>query len=411
MDSSSGFLRRRPTLDSVTVTLDEAFLRDLIGFSDDLGVISLYASHSPDQATEQQPAGPIEVRNQLRGMIEGLAARDNQLAKAVRQRVDAAGDEIDWLTHAMATGRGRALFVGVASGSTRSLASQLPFRERAVHHESAYIRPLLAAYDEGRAAGILDVSGDWIRLLSWTAGNVEEIFRRDFEVLDEQVSRQKRGPAPANGRMYGRGNSNREQFGEHLSELDQRFLFGVLAEVAAIAEQRQWDRLVLSGSPKLRKAAADHLAGLSAIDILPADVAFAEESVSQVAAQTWPILRSVREEREQRLVALAVERAMAGNAGALGLRDVCNALNDHRVQHLLYDDRIEPTGFRSEAGTIHHRVEGPVAASDMAMAREPLLIERMVESALATGAAISPIGPDAGDGLRDHEGVAALLRW
>lgn len=393
------------------MSLDEDLLRSAIGFRDRTGVLSLYVAHAPEQATEQQSAAAIEMRNQVRSMLGDAIARDSGLGKAVQSCIDASADQLEWLTSPRTTGRGRALFIGVESGQTLTVTVQLPFSPRVILDESAYVRPLIAAYDEGREAGLLDVSQDTLRLWRWQAGDVTQVLRREFEVLDEQVAHQKRGPAPANGHMFGRGNSNREQFAGHLGELDQRFLLDGVAEVEAAAKEFGWDRIVLSGSTKLRKAAAGMLASVPTVRVIDADREAGTESSSALAAAAWPLLRSVRQERDRELVASIREGALSGGLGALGMRAVCNALNEGRVRHLCYDDSLNVAGYRSEAGTLHARVEGLVAGSDLAMRPEPLFVERMVEAALSQDSAITPLSPEVAVDLADHEGIGAVLRW
>ncbi|MFP4635246.1 MAG: hypothetical protein ACLFRD_05245, partial [Nitriliruptoraceae bacterium] len=92
-------------------------------------------------------------------------------------------------------------------------------------------------------------------------------------------------------------------------------------------------------------------------------------------------------------------------------RNVCAALNEGRVAHLLYDDALDLEGYRSDEGTLHPRVEGVVAESDVGLHRERLFVERMLEKAVATSAAVTPVADETAEPLREHEGVAALLRW
>jgi hypothetical protein len=65
----------------------------------------------------------------------------------------------------------------------------------------------------------------------------------------------------------------------------------------------------------------------------------------------------------------------------------------------------------STEGTLHPRVEGVIAESDVKLRREPWFVERLLETAIRTSAQVVPLGQDAAGLLADHEGVAALLRW
>lgn len=47
------------------MTINDAIIRDLLGFEDAQGVLSFYTGFTPSQAADRQPTAPIELRNQL----------------------------------------------------------------------------------------------------------------------------------------------------------------------------------------------------------------------------------------------------------------------------------------------------------------------------------------------------------
>ena len=391
------------------MSLDDTTIRDLIDFTDEHGVLSIYAGHTPAQAADPKPTAPIEIRNQIKALKAELNGGDGETAKAVAARLDELGPDIDALLDPKAHGRGRALFVGVDSGRLQRVSLQIPFRERVIHHERAFVRPLVAAHDEGRAAGILVVSRAGARLLRWAVGEVTELETYTFEASGD-LSRQKSGPTPAQPQHPGHGTSHKERYEERIDEQRHRFLRQVADEALQRVKEHGWDRLVLSAPPKMRDEVGDLLAQ-DGFRLLVADQAWEEATPSEMADQAWPLLRSVHLDRERELVAHALERGLGGNAGALGLRNVCRALNEGRVSRLLYREDLEVEGVISQEGTLHPRVEGPAAEADLEFQREPLFVERMVERAVATDADVTPVDVEVAGELDDHDGVAALLRW
>jgi peptide subunit release factor 1 (eRF1) len=391
------------------MSLDDTTIRDLIDFTDEHGVLSIYAGHTPAQAADPQPTAPIEIRNQIKALKAELASGDGATAKAVEARLDELDRELDALLDPKAHGRGRALFVGVDSGRVERVALQIPFRERVVHHERAFVRPLVAAHDEGRAAGVLVVSRAGARLLRWAVGETEELETYTFTPSGD-LARQKSGPTPAQPQHPGHGTDHKERFEERIDEQRHRFLRQVGEEVRQRAKEHGWDRVVLSAPPKMRDEAAD-LVDDGAFRLLLAEQALEDAAPHEISDHIWPLLRSVHRDREQELVRQAVERALGGNAGAVGLRNVCRALNEGRVSRLLYRADLEIEGVVSQEGTLHPRVEGPAAEADLEFERERLFVERMVERAVSTDAQVTPVDPDVAGELDDHEGVAALLRW
>lgn len=394
-------------------TLADTTIRDLVDFSDEQGVLSFYAGHTPAQAADYQPTSPIEIRNQIRSLKARLEEDDPALARAVEKRLEALNGPLSQLMDPKSSGRGRALFVGVASGEYVSIALQIPFRERVIHRDGAYVRPLIAALDEGRPAGILVVSRTGTRLLRWAVGEATELEGRHFVVWDELL-RGKEGPAMANPARAQQGYVDRDGFEERIDVNRNRFLREVVEDTVSQAKEEGWDRLVVSAPPKLREPMRE-LADAADARVLMAEQLWEDSPPHEIADAAWDLLRSVHRDRERELAQLAIDRALGGQAGALGLRNVCDAINEGRVSHLLYDDDLEIQGYVSEEDTLHPEVagvmSGVMAESDVEIRREPWFVERLLETAIRTSAAVVPLGNDAAALLEDHEGVAALLRW
>ncbi|MFP4149064.1 MAG: hypothetical protein ACLFUG_04845 [Nitriliruptoraceae bacterium] len=393
------------------MSIDDATIRELLSIEDEHGVLSFYAGYVPAQAAERQPTAPIELRNQLKALRTGLEGADRDLRGAVESRLASLDDALDALLDPKRPGQGRALFVGVASGEQRTVSLQLPFRERVIHDATAYVRPLVTALDEGRPALIVVVSRTGVRVLHWATGEADEVEEARF-VKDPDLFRDATGPSTTNPQraMYAR--SDREGYEDRLDEHRTRFLKQVLEDVVHRASADGIDRMVLSAPPKLREGVRGLVPAHEGVTLLVAEQAWEATPAHEIAQHAFQLLRSVHLEREQELVTAARERALSGGAGALGLRQVCEALNLGRVERLLYDDRLVLEGYVSSDDTLHPRVEGLAAGTDgLTFTRDRLFVERMVEKALATSAGVTPLAPQAAEHLADHEGVAALLRW
>lgn len=395
------------------MTIDDATLQTLIGFTDDVGVLSFYAGFTPDQAAAPQPVQPIEIRNQIRDLKKRLRdERPHDEWVAVERVLDRLeGSELEDLLDPKAPGRGRALFVAVSDGRTERVHVQVPFRERVVLDRTAYVRPLVTAFDEGRPAGVVIVSRQAVHLLEWRIGECVEVASWDFELGDAQLADIKSGPA-ASGVPYGRkGMVNRERFEDRIDDNRHRFLRSALDGVTDHQRTAGWDRVVVAGSPKIRDDAAELLDGENGTRVICADHDWEGQSPAQVADAVWPLLRSVARERERALIEQAKDRALSGGAGALGLRNVLKALNTGQVEHLLFDADLSAEGYVGEDGTLHARVGGAAAQAGIDLHRDPLFVERMVEKVFAMGGRVTPCEQAAAALLDEHEGVAALLRW
>ena len=393
------------------MNLDDATIRDLIDLTDEVGVLSFYVGHTPSRAADPQPAAPIEIRNQLKALRTQLADGDRDVARAVENRVRAIDGQLEALFDPKSSGQGRALFVAVASGQEASLNVQVPFKERVIFDANAYVRPLVAALDEGRPAGILVASRHGSRLLRWSHEGAEVVEETTFVVEDQVFAEEKSGPAMANPSNPQHAHVDRDQFEDRLDENRARFFKEIVTDTAQRAESEGWDRLVVSGPPKLRDDLAPQLEAATSSRVLRAEQSWEDATPPQIASAVWPLLRSVHLDRERELVDSARHRAFSGGPGAVGLRNVCAALNEGRVAHLLYDVTLDLEGYVSDEGTLHPRVEGVVAESDVGFRRDRLFVERMLEKAISTSAAVTAVSDETAEPLREHEGVAALLRW
>lgn len=394
------------------MSIDDAIIQNLISFDDPDGVLSFYTGFTPAQAADPQPTSQIEIRNQIKAIRAEFADIDDRdRERAVNERLDAVAPEVERLLDPRASGRGRSLFVGVRSGRTESVAVQIPFADRVIYNDSAYVRPLVAALDEGRPAGILVVSRSSARRLAWSLGEATEEADYTFDLPDQVLADEKSGPSPSNPQHPYQGHVNRDKFEDRVAKHLRRDIRHVVEDTLAQVTKGGWDRLVVSAPPKLRDTVAELIGDVAGVRVLLAEQAWEDFSTAQIAEHAFVLLRSVHRDRERALVREATERTLAGGAGALGLRAVCDALNEGRVAHLLYDDTMVLEGYVAEDGAVHPRSEGGEAVAEMNLSPEPFFIERLVVKTITTSGLVTPVDEPAADDLAGHDGIGALLRW
>lgn len=381
-------------------------LRTLLDMHDDLGVLTILAGFAPDHAG--RPTAPIQVRNLLRDLRSDL---DGDTGKALDERLGELGDELGGMLAPGASGRGRALFVGLASGQTQTINIQLPFDERVVLRERAYVRPLIAAIDEGRPTGIVVVWQEGVRVLEWTIGRTRELATMEFELGGAQLEVH-RGPGPGNPAMGQTSASHKERLEDRIDSNRHRFFKEAGGAIDAFVKERGWDRVVIAGGDKVRTELAGELAA-SPTDLLHIDSAWETRSSAQIAQEAWPVVRAHHRERERVLVEDVRERSAAGGAGALGPARVCKAVNQGQVAHLLFSHDADVEGYRAPSmGTLHADVSGNAAQSDIHLEHVPHLVEELVERVLATGGRVTRVDDEeAVASLAAHHGLAARLRW
>lgn len=395
------------------MSIDAAFIRRLLDFSDPVGVLTITTGFSPEDAANSQPKAPIALRNQIREIQQRLEKDgDGDTARLLEKQVEQLGDDFDGIANPRASGRGRALFLALSTGRTEQVNVQVPFEDRAVLRDRAFLRPLVAALDEGRPAGVVVVSREHVRILEWTLGATVDLATLDFELTDAQLADTHRGPAAANPARGQTSVSHREAFEDRVDDNRHRFLKQAAATLMQFVSDRRWDRLVLAGPERARVELEEVLGDDVRATVLHTDAAWEEASTGVIAQKAWPLLRSVHVERERELVAMVTERAGAGGAGALGTKAVCTAANRGRVEHLLFAEDAMLTGYLAEDGTVHAAVGGAAAQAGLKMQEEPFLVERLIEKVLTMGGQVTRLDDDeARDRIAGHDGIAALLRW
>ena len=165
--------------------------------------------------------------------------------------------------------------------------------------------------------------------------------------------------------------------------------------------------MLVSGGERLTEPLARSLA-VRLPDALIRDprilIALDQAALSEIVTER---LTAQHSEREEQLVRDVRDVALGPGAAALGLSDVVGALNQGRVDHLLYDPEVRYRGSVGADGMLHAGAERP---SEAATTPESRLTERLVERALETGARVTPVEGTARGALRQAEGIAAHLR-
>lgn len=394
--------------------LNDATFRQLLHLTDPIGVLTVTAGFVPGTA-EDQDATRIDLHNQLRDAQSRLDAQDrSERARALDKVVSRLGDDLEGMLSPRSHGRGRVLVVSLSDGERRHLNVQVPFENRVVVDERAFVRPLVAAIDEGRPAGIVVGTRAGARVLEWSLSGTRQLADLDFELTDAQLADYGGGPVAPNPSRGQHAVSHREQFNDRVDENRHRFLKEVTATVAGMARERRWDRLVIAGSDRIREELAGLLDTDNGTEVISAGDSTSWDGLSagRIAQEAWPLLREVHGTREARLVERALEVAGAGGPAALGPRRVCDAANVGRIDHLLFTSDARVVGQVAEDGTLYDDVHGPAAQAGLAMTREPHLVERLVEKVLSMGGRVTRVdGADASALLAPQQGLAALLRW
>jgi hypothetical protein len=383
--------------------LDAKALLELSRRTDALGVLSVYAHADP---TGSPDATAIDIKNRYRELRRRIMEdTPGDRSRAVTTALERLGPEVERLASPTEPGRGRVAFAALSGDWVLRMDSQMPVPQRVVLDDGPFIHPLLELLDEGRPAGVVLVSADDARLLEWRFKDLQLLSRMQYEEVEAPHERAGQiGGGPA-GQFH---TPMLEQRQARRQDRVQRFLDHVAQVAAGLADERRWERILVSGGERWTEPVAAKLPGPLQNKAIRDARVLAGLDEEKLRAAVTERLHQHHASRERRLLE-QVRDAGLGKAGALGLSEVAAALNVGRVAHLVYDPEVRYTGSVSPDGALYADTE--VAPGDEPGTPEPRLTERLVERALATGARISPVEGAAGSVLNEAAGIGALLRW
>jgi hypothetical protein len=378
--------------------LDDDLLLELVRTRDPLGVLSIYMdAHSPR-------AGAIEVKNRLADLERRLASNGSvELADAVSRLSRRITPTLERLVEPGATGRGRALFAPLGRSEVMTFSTQLRLPSRVVLDSSPFIHPLLELLERGRPAGVVLLSAHAADLFDWRLGESHRVARITAESTTAPTPRARTGAVAENGPRARQITPLRDR--KH-DAARARLLATVAVEIDRLAEERGWERILVSGSERLTTPLVAELPDRLQDVTIREPRQLDELDPAKLSAVVGDRLSEDQDARALRLGLQVRDAALGAGRGALGLSEVTAALNEARAGHVLYDPDIRYTGAIAADGSLFGWSEG--ASTVVA---EPRLTERIVERALDTGARLTPVGGAASDVLRDAGGIAALLRW
>jgi hypothetical protein len=357
---------------------------ELLDWRPEFGVLTVCVGIDPADRGE---GWLIELRNQLRGAVEP-ADDGHDRGRGLRAATQRVLDRFD--VEELPSGRCQIGFCE-ASDDRRardiwSGAQMDGFRTSASYGDRARLTPLLKLLDEGAPIGAVAVSAERIHLYEWKLGSLELVHDWEAEMYSLDWRERKAAKPSDMARTQGAASSGRDQYDQRLEHNRARFLEETGRLTADEARNRSWRRVIGFGDPEhvrefdegAEKGTDVELA--EAVDVVPEERGKLLERVNAAVAEE-------NRRRQLSLIERAVEGARTpGGHGALGLIDVQRSLNEGRVELLLFDADTQDSELAD-------------------------LEDEIVERAIRTSAMITPVEREAAEVLREHGGVAAVLRY
>ncbi len=358
----------------------EDTVRELLTWRPPHGVFSLYVDA---YLTDRDGRWRLELRQGLDRAVDSVASADRETRLAVEATVNRI-ESNGFIDPSRSEGRGSFGFVEVARepGEARWYASQLsPRRTEALYGARPQVGPLLATLDDGAAVGVAAVSAERVRVLASHLGRMEELHDWELELFSGDW-RERKAPSPRHptgGRLV--SSAGRDQHDQRVEANRERFVRQAGDEAQASAGNGAWRQLLVFGDQRYAEHFADGFAERCELRHVERTDLVAQPT-SLIAERVNALLPELNRDRERTLIDRIGDAAYAEGRSAFGADEAIEALGHGRVEHLVYDARLKA-----------------------------VQVEPMIELALGTGAAITPVEGDNAIALEPRGGVVALLRY
>lgn len=331
------------------------------GIVDPLGVLSVYVDIGGCVDASARVAAGMRLAEQLDRLTH---ASQKTLSREQSARFMECLERSRPLLHRMIDRdgrRGRAMFAGLEAGVIWELDTAMRIRPAVALEPTAYVRPLVAALDDGHPAGVVITDNGRVRVLEWRMGIVQ------------QVDESRKQPWPG-----WRGDA-----------------FSV--NVAAIARDRGWRQLLIAGEPRVAGSLMRIEPPLPDCHVAVTRRPLEGLSDAALADAVADELVAARRYGEIALVARAVASAHESGEAVLGIEATGGALAAGRISHLVFDDeRVYGHWPGEEVVEVGLRIDPA---------------ERLIELALDSAAEITPVEGRAARALDRVGGVVGLTRW
>lgn len=372
-------------------------LRDLLEWEPRLGVLSVYLAI--DHA-DRGHGWRIALRDALREALRGAEADSAQALEATAERVI---ERFDSNGGPPPDGRGQIVFAEIGADAGREQHYETMAVPRtpatAVAAPRPHLQPLVELLDDYRTRGVAVVSTERARILEWKEGELTELDEREIVTTGDWRERK----APRNFDIpsgQATTSSGRDQHEQRLDHHRRKFVAAVGEEVRQAAGRRDWRELICFGEAEQLSELRESLK--NGLPLHTEEKNLISTPAHEILERLQELIGGLNRHREIELIDSAEQHALAGGNGSLGLIETSQALAEGRVEHLLI------AGAELPAATPPSVVEAfSLEGQTASLPTGELLIER----ALLTDAAVTPVEGEAAGRLAERDGVASILRY
>lgn len=281
---------------------------------------------------------------------------------------------------------------------------QLPLESNFVWMNTAFLRPAIALMDEAPIIGIVVLSKELAKIMTWRQGIIDE--REEVQIELESGLEIDPTAGAGVGQLSG---SSADRFKKRVEVQINKRLGEVAANMAKMAQEHGWENIILTGSPKFTDVVEENLpVSLQNKVVGILDKNYIKATHAKIEEVTTDLLHNWKRKVEEKQVEELLNEALASGRARVGIQKSIDALEQGRVERLFFNSDMHVAGYRDTNGEYLVDLTPEEAEG---LKPEPHIIERMIELAYETNAKVTPLEEKAADILKEHGGVGVVLRY
>jgi hypothetical protein len=284
---------------------------------------------------------------------------------------------------------------------------QIPLITKFIWQKKPFLRPLVGMLDKNPDTGILLITSEKIRFLTWRQGLINEELIEEI-TIDLDSWRRYAGPAPSISAMAQQTSTHTDSFKHRFAEQVDKFLRDIAMKIPNFAKKYKWKYFVLTGENtyiETLKKALESSWQKKIIGTL--DQILIKKPLIEIADAVTDLISKWKQKVEEKEIKSLINSALSGGRACLGVTECINSLIEQKVAHLYFCSNLELKGYQRPDG---YFVLNP-PEEKINWKEEPYLIEKMIDLALKNGVNITPVEGTPADELIKYGGAGAFLHY
>ncbi|MFP4498656.1 MAG: VLRF1 family aeRF1-type release factor [Vulcanimicrobiota bacterium] len=378
--------------------VDQKDLKELLKWHSDRGILSIYLSVEARERNISQ-RWKAQVRSRISSM--NRRSHDNKYLDSALDKAQSTLMEIPLEMRK----RSLVYIHDVEHDRTFIRSMQIPLENKTVWMETPFLRPLVSVLDESPVLGIVVVCQELARVITWRQGLIEADREKEY-VFDIGIDNESSPASSGVGRLSG---SQTDLYEQKIEVQRKKELARLAHRLVDVARHEEWQSIMLIGDQKLTDTIEENLPVKWQQNVIgKLDKNLIKASLSKIEITITSLLKKWKRRIENKLVENVINTAMAGGKAVTGVQKTIDAVEQYRVERLLFASDLQVEGYKDEKNAIMIELE---EEEKEGLKKENYVIERLIELCYEASARVTPIEGKAAEKLKEVGGLAGFLRY